>query len=138
MLQVRAAGCSASTVVLVRLPKSTWMTPFHAQIFPIKLRKSLQQNCANLSDVDISNVDKIKRNPLWAESIMKSYARNICQLTEYRNIYKDVKNDTNMAESTFYEYLESLQQLYIIDDVEAWCPSIRSKTAIRSSKKKIL
>ena len=86
--------------------------------------------------VDISNVDKVKRNPLWAESIMKSYSRNICQLTEYRNIYKDVKADTNMAESTFYEYLEALQQLYIIDDVEAWCPSIRSKTAIRSSKKK--
>ncbi|MBQ9014546.1 MAG: ATP-binding protein [Firmicutes bacterium] len=88
--------------------------------------------------VDISNVDKRKRNPAWAESILKSYARNICQLTEYRNIFKDVKSDTNMVESTFYEYLEALQKLYIIEDVEAWCPSIRSKTAIRASKKKNL
>ena len=85
---------------------------------------------------DISNVDKVKRNPLWAEAILRSYARNICQLTEMKSIYKDAKTETNMAESTFFEYLEALQKLYILEDVEAWCPSIRSKTAIRSTKKK--
>ena len=88
------------------------------------------------AQVDISNVDKVKRNPSWAESILRSYARNICQLTEKKNIYKDAKTETNMAESTFFEYIEALQKLYIIDDVEAWCPAIRSKTAIRASKKK--
>ncbi|MBR0418651.1 MAG: ATP-binding protein [Erysipelotrichaceae bacterium] len=88
------------------------------------------------AQVDISNVDKAKRNPSWAESILRSYARNICQLTEMKNIYKDAKTETNMAESTFFEYIEALQKLYIIDDVEAWCPAIRSKTAIRASKKK--
>ena len=41
-----------------------------------------------------------------------------------------------MAESTFFDYLEALQKLYILEDVEAWCPSIRSKTAIRSARKK--
>jgi hypothetical protein len=81
-------------------------------------------------------VDKVKRNPLWAEAILRSYARNICQLTEMKSIYKDAKTETNMAESTFFEYLEALQKLYILEDVEAWCPSIRSKTAIRSTKKK--
>ncbi|MCR5565461.1 MAG: DUF4143 domain-containing protein [Clostridiales bacterium] len=85
---------------------------------------------------DISNVDKVKRNPLWAEAILRSYARNICQLTEIKSIYKDAKTETNMAESTFFEYLEALQKLYVLEDVEAWCPSIRSKTAIRSTKKK--
>ena len=86
--------------------------------------------------VDISNVDKVKRNSTWAEAILRSYARNICQPTEMKNIYKDAQTETNMGESTFFEYIEALQKLYIIDDVEAWCPSIRSKTAIRSSKKK--
>lgn len=88
--------------------------------------------------IDISNVDRVKRNPIWAEAILRSYARNICQLTEMKNIYRDAKTETNMAESTFFEYIEALQKLYIIDDVEAWCPAIRSKTAIRSSKKKNL
>lgn len=88
------------------------------------------------AQADISNVDKVKRNPSRAESILRSYARNICQLTEMKNIYKDARAETNMAESTFFEYIEALQKLYIIDDVEAWCPAIRSKTAIRASKKK--
>ncbi len=88
------------------------------------------------AQIDISKVDKVKRNPSWAESILRSYARNICQLTEMKNIYKDAKTETNMAESTFFEYIEALQKLYIIDDVEAWRPAIRSKTAIRASKKK--
>ncbi len=88
--------------------------------------------------IDISNVDRVKRNPIWAEAILRSYARNICQLTEMKNIYRDAKTETNMAESTFFEYIEALQKLYIIDDVDAWCPAIRSKTAIRSSKKKNL
>lgn len=85
---------------------------------------------------DISNVDKVKRNPLWAEAILRSYARNICQLTEVKSIYKDAKTETNMAESTFFDYLEALQKLYVLEDVDAWCPSIRSKTAIRSARKK--
>jgi len=88
--------------------------------------------------IDISNVDRVKRNPIWAEAILRSYARNICQLTEMKNIYRDAKTETNMAESTFFEYIEALQKLYIIDNVDAWCPAIRSKTAIRSSKKKNL
>ena len=91
---------------------------------------------AQTVQTDISNVDKVNRNPLWAEAIMRSYARNLCQPAEIKNIYKDAKTETNMGESAFFEYLEALQKLYIIDDVEAWCPAIRSKTAIRSSKKK--
>ena len=91
---------------------------------------------AQTVQTDISNVDKVNRNPLWAEAIMRSYARNLCQPAEIKNIYKDAKTETNMGESAFFEYLEALQKLYIIDDVEAWCPAIRSKTVIRSSKKK--
>ena len=91
---------------------------------------------AQTAQIDISNIDRAKRNPLWAEAIMRSYARNICQITEMKNIYKDAKTETNMGESAFFEYVEALQNLYIIDDVDAWCPSIRSKTAVRSSKKK--
>ncbi len=86
--------------------------------------------------VDISNIDGVKRNPQWADAIMKSYARNICQSTDMKNIFKDARSDTNMSEPTFFDYVEALQKLFIIEDVEAWCPSIRSKTAIRASKKK--
>ena len=87
---------------------------------------------------DISNIDNRKRNSLLARAILTSYARNICQLTEMKTIFTDAKSDNNMSEPTFFDYVEALQNLYIIYDVDAWCPSIRSKTAIRSTKKKNL
>lgn len=89
-------------------------------------------------NVDISNVDKTKRNPLWASAILKSYARNICSLADAKTIYKDVSAATEISESTFYDYVAALEKLFVIDDIDAWCPSIRSKTAIRASKKKNL
>ncbi len=87
-------------------------------------------------NVDISNIDNIKRNPVWAETLLRSYSRNICTLTDVKTIYEDVRSTTGISESTFYDYLAALKKIYIIEDIDAWCPSIRSKTAIRSSKKK--
>ena len=87
---------------------------------------------------DISNVDKIKRNPVWAETIIKSYSRNICTLADTKTVYNDVCATTEMSDTTFYDYVSALEKLYIIEDIDAWCPSIRSKTAIRASKKKNL
>ena len=89
-------------------------------------------------EVDISNIDGVKRNPNWAKAILKSYARNICTTADSKTIYEDVVATCDISKQTYYEYINALEELYIIDDVEAWCPSIRSKTAIRSSKKKNL
>ncbi|MBO4320014.1 MAG: ATP-binding protein [Treponema sp.] len=89
-------------------------------------------------NVDISNVDNTRRNPVWAENILKSYSRNICTLADVKTIYKDVSASTDISESTFFDYVSALEKLYIIEDIDAWCPSIRSKTAIRASKKRNL
>ena len=89
-------------------------------------------------ETDISNVDNVTRNPVWAEAILKSYARNICTLADTKTIYKDASSSTGMSESTFFDYVSALEKLYIVDDIDAWCPAIRSKSAIRASKKKNL
>ena len=86
--------------------------------------------------VDMSDIDGQKRNPRWAEAILRSYARNLCTLAETKTIYRDVRATTELSESTFYDYLEALEKLYIVEDVLAWCPAIRSKTAIRASRKR--
>lgn len=85
---------------------------------------------------DISNIDKVKRNPKWAETILRSYARNICTLSDLKTIYRDVMSTCDVSEKTIAEYIGVLEKLYIIDDVSAWCPAIRSKTSIRSSAKR--
>lgn len=88
--------------------------------------------------VDIGNIDGVKRNPRWAQAILQSYSRNICTLAETKTIYGDVKANFDMSQATFYEYIAALEKLYIIDDIDAWCPAIRSKSTMRASKKRNL
>ena len=87
-------------------------------------------------DVDISNIDNIKRNQRWARTLLRSYSRNLCTLAETKTIYGDITSTNEMSKQAYYDYLSDLEKLMIIEDIDAWCPSIRSKTAIRSSKKR--
>lgn len=88
--------------------------------------------------VDISNIDNTKRNPRWAQAILRSYSRNICTLADTKTLFGDVKANFDMSQPTFSDYVQALERLYIVEDIDAWCPAIRSKTAIRSSKKRNL
>lgn len=88
--------------------------------------------------VDIGNIDGVKRNPRWAQAILQSYSRNICTLAETKTLYGDVKANFDMGQTAFFAYVQALEKLYIIEDIDAWCPAIRSKTAIRASKKRNL
>ncbi|MDR0782151.1 MAG: DUF4143 domain-containing protein [Propionibacteriaceae bacterium] len=88
--------------------------------------------------VDISSIDRTKRNPLLAEAILRSYARNLCTLADTGTLLADVRANYALSETAFYEYLGALEKLFIVDDITAWSPSIRSKTSIRSSRKRNL
>ncbi len=87
---------------------------------------------------DISRIDGVKRNPLWAEKILKSYARNICTLATAKTIFGDASSTTGMTSPTYYDYLQALEKLFIVEDIPAWCPAIRSKEAIRAGEKRNL
>ena len=87
---------------------------------------------------DISSIDNVKRNPKLANLILRSYSRNICTLCEYKTIYGDVKSNYDVSDRTISDYIEKLEQLYIVEDIQAWCPAIRSKTVIRSGNKRNL
>ncbi|MDY5432015.1 MAG: DUF4143 domain-containing protein [Candidatus Enterosoma sp.] len=87
---------------------------------------------------DISAIDGVRRNPLWAEKVLKSYSRNICTLAGTKTIFGDINSTTDMTKPTYYDYISALENLYIIEDIPAWCPSIRSKGAIRASSKRNL
>ena len=99
----------------------------------LEIAKDLVKQTCN---VDISNIDNVSRNPLWAETILQSYARNICTLAERKTIEADVRSKYEISSNTINDYIEALRKLYIIEDIDAWCPAIRSKTAIRSSVKR--
>ena len=91
----------------------------------------------NICESDISTVDGVQRNPVWTNLILRSYARNVSTLAKKANIYKDVAaNADSMTLVTMNAYLNALEKLFVIEDIDAWCPAIRSATTIRAGKKR--
>ncbi len=84
---------------------------------------------------DIQRVDKVKRSPERASLLLRSYARNISQQVSYSTIRKDMlTNDSSkLDEDTVADYIKALKKLFVIEDLAAWNPNIRSKAAIRTS-----
>ena len=76
-------------------------------------------------------------NSVLAEMILRSYARNISTLAKKNSIYKDVAaNVESLSMPTLDSYITAFTRLFVIEDVDAWCPAIRSATTIRSGKKR--
>ena len=84
---------------------------------------------------DISRVDDIKRDPERAKRLMKSYSRNQGTQATYTTLRDDISaNDaTSITEDTVYTYTNALRKIFVIEDMPAWNPNLRSKTAIRTS-----
>ena len=84
---------------------------------------------------DIQRVDGVKRSPERAKLLLRSYARNISQPIPYTTIRKDMlSNDSStLDEDTVSDYVKALKKLFVIEDLGAWNPNIRSKAAIRTS-----
>ena len=87
---------------------------------------------------DISRIDGRRRNEKLAMSILRSYARNISSLAKKTTMLADVVASGEMECSidTFNDYVNALERLFVIQDIDAWCPAIRSKTVVRSSPKR--
>ena len=86
---------------------------------------------------DISAIDGVKRKSEWARTLLWSYARNMATTAKKANIYADVKATQNVTDNTLASYIDILEALFVIKDIDAWTPQIRSKTAIRAAKKHI-
>lgn len=75
------------------------------------------------------------KKPEVLRMILRSYARNISTEAAVSTIVSDIRqsNERSMDTKTYDDYMEALKDLYIIEDMEAWNPNIRSKTSIRST-----
>ena len=88
-----------------------------------------------VTERDIQRVDGVKRSPERAKLLLRSYARNVSQQVSYGTIKADMlSNDSKtLDEDTVADYIKALKQLFVIEDLTAWNPNIRSKSAIRTS-----
>ena len=84
---------------------------------------------------DCENERFRNKKPEVLKMIVRSYARHISTEAAISTIIADVRqsNERKMDEKTFDDYKEALQDLYILEDMPAWNPNIRSKTSIRST-----
>ena len=84
---------------------------------------------------DCENEQFRNKRPEILKMIVKSYARNISTEASIASIASDVRqtNERTVDSKTFDDYREALNDLYIIEDMAAWNPNIRSKTSIRST-----
>ena len=75
------------------------------------------------------------RKPEVLRMILRSYARNISSEAAVSAIISDIRqsNERTMDTKTYDDYMDALKDLYIIEDMDAWNPNIRSKTSIRST-----
>jgi predicted AAA+ superfamily ATPase len=86
---------------------------------------------------DISELDGVSKNPDRVRSLLRSLARNTSTTANYQTIIDDLEaNDQSLSSTTVSSYFNALRRIFVVENLPAWMPSIRSKTAIRTSEKR--
>lgn len=85
---------------------------------------------------DVSEVDGVEKNPERVRLLMRSLARNTATAANYATLKGDLDaSDLGFSEKTLASYLNALRRIFVVEELPAWMPSLRSKTAIRTSPK---
>lgn len=84
---------------------------------------------------DINRADGVQKNKERVKRLMRSYARNQGSQVSISTIRQDiiVNDESDISEDTVSAYLNALRKIFVIEDMPAWNPNLRSKTAIRTS-----
>lgn len=85
-----------------------------------------------LVNANIEEMDGIKRNATWMRAIMRSYARNVSSEAALTTIAADMRGEAP-SDATVASYVDALSRACVTEDLEAWSPRLRSKTAVRTS-----
>ena len=88
-------------------------------------------------NLDVSRVDEVGKNPARVRALMRSLARNVSTMAGITTICGDIAaNDNAITDKTISLYMNALRRLFVVEDLPAWSPSLRSKTVIRTSHKR--
>lgn len=86
---------------------------------------------------DIIRIDGVRRDPTLAKSIIRTYARNLSTLAKRSGLVKDAAAlSEGCSDRTFDDYVKALTRLFVIRDIPAWSPAVRSATVVRRSPKR--
>jgi len=84
---------------------------------------------------DVTRVDGVKRASERVRRLMRAYARHQGTQASIATLREDLKNNdtATLDDDTIVSYLEALRKIFVVEDMPAWNPNIRSKTAIRTA-----
>lgn len=84
---------------------------------------------------DVTKVDGVKRASERVQRLMRSYARHQGTQASIATLREDLKNNdtATLDDDTISSYLEALRKIFVVEDMPAWNPNLRSKTAIRTA-----
>ncbi len=84
---------------------------------------------------DINRADHVQKNTERVKSLMQSYARNQGGQVPNTAFVQDIvaNDDSKISKETVATYINALRKIFVVEDMPAWNPNLRSKTAIRSS-----
>lgn len=84
---------------------------------------------------DITKVDGVKRASERVQRLMRAYARHQGTQASIATLKEDLKNNDTaiLDDDTISSYLEALRKIFVVEDMPAWNPNLRSKTAIRTT-----
>lgn len=87
--------------------------------------------------LDVNQADGIQKDPEKVRLLLQSLSRNISTMATAKTIMDDMRvNHSQISDKTLSGYINALQRIHVVEDVAAWQPSLRSKTAIRTTNKR--
>ena len=97
-----------------------------------------QEYVKSLIHEEVKKVDNVERNPEKMRNVLRSLARNISTPVSNTTLENDVKNsfDDDISRPTLADYLNTLEKLFVIEDINVTNLNFRSKYAIRTRPKK--
>jgi predicted AAA+ superfamily ATPase len=90
-----------------------------------------------LIEEDVSAIDAVRRNPERIKAFLRGYSRRISTTATNETILTDLNaNDGTISAVTYGDYRNVLKKLFVIEDLAAFSPKLRSRGRIRTSDKK--
>lgn len=87
--------------------------------------------------VDVQVADGVEKSPARVRALMRSLARNISTQANFATIRDDIAGDeSTLTEKTISSYLNVLRRIFVVEDLFAWSPAMRSRTPLRTTPKR--
>lgn len=91
----------------------------------------------DVTQVDLRRMDGVRRDPLSVERVIRSIARNVSTAASATAIGQDVAGaDDVIDRHTVVDYIKALTRVFVVEDLPAWSPAIRSRSVLRTAMKR--